>query len=77
MTSELNWFFQITGGSNGIGREICIELAKCGVNIACLDLDIGAAQQLCEELKNDYGIRASAYKVRRFVDFFSALTQLN
>lgn len=59
-------FLQITGGSNGIGREICIELAKCGVNIACLDLDIEAAQQLCEKLKNDYDIRANAYKVRRF-----------
>lgn len=52
----------MTGGGNGIGREICLELARCGCNVACLDLDFDAAQQLCLELKQ-LGVEANAYKV--------------
>lgn len=55
-------FFQVTGGSNGIGREICLELARNGCNVACLDLDLDAAQKLCDELKV-FGVKANAYKV--------------
>lgn len=53
---------QVTGGSNGIGREICVELARCGCNIACLDIDFDAAEELCKELRQR-GIKANAYKV--------------
>lgn len=53
---------QVTGGGNGIGREICLELARCGCNIACLDLDFDAAQQLCIELRL-HGVKANAYQV--------------
>lgn len=52
----------MTGGSNGIGREICTELARSGCNVACLDLDLGAAQQLCAELRS-LGVKANGYKV--------------
>lgn len=52
----------MTGGGNGIGREICLELARCGCNVACLDLDYDAAQQLCLELRQ-LGVQAIAYKV--------------
>lgn len=52
----------MTGGGNGIGREICLELARCGCNVACLDLDFDAAQQLCLELEQ-LGVKANAYKV--------------
>lgn len=52
----------MTGGGNGIGREICLELARCGCNVACLDLDFDAAQQLCHELEQ-LGVKANAYKV--------------
>lgn len=55
-------YFQVTGGSNGIGREICLELARNGCNVACLDLDLEAAQQLCSEL-HQLGVKANAYKV--------------
>lgn len=55
----------MTGGGNGIGREICLELARCSCNVACLDLDIDAAQQLCFELKQ-LGVLAYAYKVIYF-----------
>lgn len=52
----------MTGGSNGIGREICLELARFGCNIACLDLDLDAAKQLCNEIRQ-LGVKANAYKV--------------
>lgn len=52
----------MTGGSNGIGREICVELARCGCNIACLDLDLDAAKELCIEIRQ-LGVKANAYKV--------------
>lgn len=33
----------VTGGGNGIGREICLQLAREGSNIACVDVDsVGA-----------------------------------
>lgn len=53
----------MTGGSNGIGRAICLELARNGCNIACFDLDLAAAQQLCSELKQ-MGVKANAYQVK-------------
>lgn len=52
----------MTGGSNGIGREICLELARNGCNIACLDLDLESAKKLCTELK-EFGVKANAYQV--------------
>lgn len=52
----------MTGGGNGIGREICLELARCGCNVACLDLDFDAAQQLCLEMEQ-LGVKAKAYRV--------------
>lgn len=55
----------MTGGSNGIGREICLELARSGCNVACLDVDLEAAQKLCDELKL-LGVKANAYKVIEF-----------
>lgn len=54
----------MTGGSNGIGREICLELARCGCNVACLDVDLDAARKLCAELR-ELGVKASAYEVKR------------
>lgn len=58
----------MTGGSNGIGREICLELARCGCNVACLDVDLEAAESLCTELR-ELGVLANAYKVITFFRF--------
>lgn len=52
----------VTGGSNGIGREICLELARNGCNIACLDVDLEGAKKMCDELKS-FGVKANPYKV--------------
>lgn len=54
---------QVTGGSNGIGREICLELARCGCNVACLDVDLQATEKLCNEL-NLLGVKSKGYKVK-------------
>lgn len=56
----------MTGGSNGIGREICLELARSGCNVACLDVDLDAARKLCAELRM-LGVKANAYQVSDLV----------
>lgn len=56
----------MTGGSNGIGREICLELARSGCNVACLDVDLDAAKKLCAELRM-LGVKANAYQVNDLV----------
>lgn len=55
----------VTGGSNGIGREICLELARNGCNVACLDLDLDAAEKLCVDMRA-MGVKANAYQVSEF-----------
>lgn len=52
----------MTGGGNGIGKEICLELAAHGCHVAILDVDIGAAKITCIALK-EIGVKAFAYKV--------------
>lgn len=51
----------ITGGANGIGREIAINLARHGCNIAILDIDLKMANKTAAELKQ-MGVKANAYK---------------
>lgn len=57
-----HYWFQVTGGGNGIGREICIELATHGCHVAVLDLDVKAAEATCIYLRK-IGVQAFAYKV--------------
>ncbi len=41
----------VTGGSRGIGRAICLELARCGARVAVnYQSSEGAAQQVVEEI---------------------------
>lgn len=62
-------FWQITGGANGIGRAIAIELAKCGCNIAIADVDMEGSLDTVEEL-HLLGVKAFSYEVT-IVAFFS------
>lgn len=54
---------QVTGGANGIGRAICVELAKCGCNVAVVDVDLEGAKECCESLFL-LGVKAFPYEVR-------------
>lgn len=53
---------QVTGGANGIGRAICIELAKRGCNVAVVDVDLDGAKNCCEDLCL-LGVKAFPYEV--------------
>ncbi len=52
----------ITGGSGGIGREIALEYARQGANLAIIYHDNEqSAQEVCR-LTTDHGIKALSYK---------------
>ena len=46
----------VTGGAGHIGSETCRRLASRGSNIAILDKNVAAAQELAEELKRESNI---------------------
>lgn len=49
----------VTGGSIGIGAEICRQLASCGADVAINYLDDGdAARALVQELGTAHGVKA-------------------
>ena len=45
----------VTGGSTGIGRAICEELAKQGLNVVVVGLPDGFLEPAVEELQTKYG----------------------
>src|SRR3954454_19108738 len=49
----------VTGAGAGIGRAIALAFARAGANVACIDLDGGAAQATSREATN-IGARAIA-----------------
>ena len=40
----------VTGAGSGIGRAIALAFARAGANVACVDLDPGAAQATCDTI---------------------------
>lgn len=54
--------YQVTGGGNGLGRAISLELAQKGCNIAVADVNITAAENTAAEIRK-LGVEAKAYKV--------------
>lgn len=55
-------YFQITGGANGLGREVGLLLAQHGCNIAIADIDIKQAEKTALEISNK-GVKSKAYQV--------------
>ncbi|XP_058122635.1 17-beta-hydroxysteroid dehydrogenase 13-like [Anopheles ziemanni] len=53
----------ITGGGNGLGRAIAHRLAARGARLVLVDIDLAAAERVCEELKEQHGVSAWAYRV--------------
>uniref|UniRef100_A0A8D8HFB2 Short-chain dehydrogenase/reductase 3 n=3 Tax=Culex pipiens TaxID=7175 RepID=A0A8D8HFB2_CULPI len=52
----------ITGGANGLGREIALQLAKRGCNIVIVDIDLKSAENTCADLR-EKGVKAYCYRV--------------
>ena len=53
----------VTGGSNGLGRDIAIELAQRGCNIAIVDVDLDGGEITAKDLEREYKVKAKAFKV--------------
>lgn len=45
----------VTGGGGAIGREICRRFAGYGARVAVLDLDVGAATRVADEIRRPGG----------------------
>lgn len=53
----------ITGGSRGIGAAITRKLASMGADVAVIYAgNAEAAEAVCSECRNDFGVQAMAYK---------------
>jgi NAD(P)-dependent dehydrogenase (short-subunit alcohol dehydrogenase family) len=77
-------FAIVIGGSHGVGREICRDLARQGARVAIVDLDASAVTALADEL-DPSGVRIIAIScnetsdaeiaraVRESVDWFGSI----
>lgn len=52
----------MTGGGSGLGRGICLELAKHGCTVAVADINLEAAEATVEKIRN-LGVKSKAYKI--------------
>ena len=51
----------VTGGAGGIGKALCKSLAAVGVNLAILGRDGSKAEELANELSENYSIKAIGF----------------
>lgn len=52
----------VTGGGKGLGREICLKLAKEGCNVIVADIDMESARITVQKCR-DLGVKSEEYKV--------------
>lgn len=52
----------VTGGGNGLGRALCLRLAKEGCHVAVADIDVIAAERTAAEIRM-LGLKSAAFKV--------------
>ena len=53
----------VTGGERGIGRDICLSLAREGVNIVYCDIKINRGAESTQELVRSLGRKAVGLEV--------------
>ena len=53
----------VTGGANGLGREIARRLAKEGCNVAIADLDLISAEKTAKDIELEFNVKTKAFKV--------------
>ncbi|XP_058054791.1 17-beta-hydroxysteroid dehydrogenase 13-like [Anopheles bellator] len=63
----------VTGGANGLGRDICLQLAGAGCHIAVVDLDACNGEQTAADIRQ-LGVNAHFFKAD--VSSFEAVTVL-
>lgn len=68
MSNSFDYFAVVTGGGNGIGRELCRQLAKMGATVAVVDKDLDSAQATCTSLQGEQHL-AFAGDVARIEDW--------
>ncbi|XP_049545418.1 17-beta-hydroxysteroid dehydrogenase 13-like isoform X1 [Anopheles darlingi] len=50
----------VTGGGNGLGRALCLRLAKEGCNVAVVDIDMVGAQRTVADVRK-LGVKSEAF----------------
>uniref|UniRef100_A0A182IZD1 Uncharacterized protein n=1 Tax=Anopheles atroparvus TaxID=41427 RepID=A0A182IZD1_ANOAO len=50
----------VTGGANGLGRALCLRLAREGCQVAVVDIDLPGAQRTAEDVRQ-LGVKAEAF----------------
>uniref|UniRef100_A0A182QNP8 Short-chain dehydrogenase/reductase 3 n=1 Tax=Anopheles farauti TaxID=69004 RepID=A0A182QNP8_9DIPT len=50
----------VTGGANGLGRALCLRLAREGCHVAVVDIDMAGAQQTAADVRK-LGVKAEAF----------------
>lgn len=58
--------FKVTGGGSGLGREICLELARRGCKVAVVDVNSKGCYETVELLSKIPRCMAKAYKVSKW-----------
>jgi len=64
---------QVTGGGSGLGREICLELARRGCKVAVVDVNSKGCYETVELLSKIPRCTAKAYKVSHNVQLMGCV----
>ncbi|CAO1419751.1 unnamed protein product [Diamesa serratosioi] len=52
----------VTGGGNGLGREISLRLAREGCNIVIAEVDMKSAEKTVKEIQDKFSVTVKAFK---------------
>ena len=53
----------VTGGANGLGREIARRFAREGCNIVIVDLDLIGGEKTAKEIESEFNVKTKVFKV--------------